>query len=160
LLLAVGTGTGESGIPAKMATIVTSPVEYLRELAAALERRELPPPAVCERIVRAIRRVENQEADEELTLDAALAVSPSQWKRERLIRRNAIICQAHERYLANLSLRAAGKRIAQLGRELRSDRSRSVSDGLSELVRDALALRAPFPSSARQIENILTGRAK
>jgi hypothetical protein len=137
-----------------------SPIDCLRELAAALERGEAPPVAVGDRIVAAIRRVEEQADDESMTLDAAFGVSPSEWKQERRHRRNAIIRQARDHYLNGVSLREAGKRIAALGRELQSGRMRSTSGGLPELLREALGLGIPFPTSGRQVQNILNDRGK
>jgi hypothetical protein len=130
-----------------------------RELVAALQHGQLPPDPICRRIIAAAGRLEQEGADG-LTLDAALGLSPAQWRRDRRRRRNALIVEARDRFLAGLSLRQAGKRIARLGRELQSGRIKSVSDGLTSLLRDAIAGGEPFPASGRQVENILAGRAK
>jgi hypothetical protein len=142
-----------------MAANPASPIDTLRALAASLERGEAPPAVVRDRIIAAIRRVEEQGTDG-LTIDAALGLSPSQWKQERRRRRNAILRQARDCYLPDLSLREAGKRIAALGRELQSGRMRSTPGGLPELLRDALGSGIPFPTSGRQVQNILNDPGK
>jgi hypothetical protein len=136
-----------------------SPIDCLRELAAALEREEVPPAPVRSRFVAALRRIEREGADG-LSLDAALGLSPSAWRRESRCQRNAIICEAHGRYLNGVSLREAGKHIIRIGRELQSGRRQSATDDLTRLLRGALAVGVPFPTSSRQVENILRGRAK
>jgi len=137
-----------------------SPIDCVRELAAALERGEVPPYAVRERVVAALHRVEHQGAGDELTLDAALGLSPSLWRQDQRRRRDALICAARRRYLPGVSLRAAARRIVKIARDLQTGRARSARDELTELVHQALATGAAFPSSGRQIEKMIgTGNA-
>src|SRR5205807_150494 len=99
----------------------------------------------------AIRRVEEGE---ELTLDGALGISPAHWKLDRQRRRNALICDAHKRFLPGESLRAAGKHIVKIMRDLQAGRRQFARDELTVLMREAVATGAPLPASGRQIENI------
>src|SRR4051812_43877017 len=97
--------------------------------AAGARRREAPPPAVCERVAAAIRQVETQQPGEDhLTLDDALGMSPILWNRARRRRRDAMIRAAHQRFLPDLSLRAAARQLVNISRELQSGRVRSRRD--------------------------------
>jgi hypothetical protein len=131
-----------------------SPIDCIAELAEALERGEVPPPAVRMQIAAALRRVQAEGADE-LTLDAALNLSPGLWRRERRRRRDALICAAYDRHLGGASLREAGRRIKHIAGELQAGRMRSASDGLAGLLREALATGVPFPGTGRRIEDVL-----
>jgi len=137
------------------AALTLSGIECIRALRLALEHDAAPPRPVCERIIKAIRRVET--ADDDLTLDAALGISPGRWRKDCQRRRDELIRAARNRFLSDLSVRAAAIRVARIGRQLQAGRRGSMNDEATALVREALELGVPFPSSPRQIENILKG---
>jgi len=140
-----------------------SPIACVRELLATLERGEALTEPIRSRLIAALRRVEREGASG-LSLDAALGLSPSAWRQDKRRRRDELIRIAYDRYLGKLSIREAAKRIARLGHELQTGRMRvaasDTADDFTGILRKALRAGVAFPASARQVENILSGRAK
>jgi hypothetical protein len=139
---------------AAMASPSISPTGCIDELARSLEAGEVPPLAVRMRVAAALRRVQQED---DLTIDAALNLSPGAFKRDRRRRRDAIICEAW-RSLGGGSQREAARCLSRLARQIQSGRVRTGGDGLTRMLREAIATGVTFPSE-RQIASILSKMA-
>ena len=122
-----------------------------RLLRDALQRGELPPEPVRDRIITALER-----AEIERSLDKGFGLSPTWWQQDAHLRRDELIVAAHERFFHEIPLRQAGIKIVGIARELQSRRIRTViPDTAEEIIQAAIETGAAFPTDGRRVADII-----
>jgi hypothetical protein len=128
-----------------------------RQLREALARGKVLPKHVRARIIAAL-----DAAETERSLDRGFGLSPTWWRADALRKRDQLIEEAYRRFFEgpDRPISQAAIKIVGIARTLQSGRLRTVTPNAAEgVIKAAIEAGAGFPTTGRQIENLLRSKS-